>query len=265
MAKVGGTNKNLRIEKWDVGTLKPTNTVLILGKRGTGKSVIMKHLCYALRDSLDAVVAFCPTEDSQGSLGAFVPSSLIHDEYDGGVLDNILATQKQQWKRGHGSNVMAIMDDCAYDKKTFTSKSLRNVFMNGRHSRVSVILSVQYSLDFPVDLRSNCDYVIACRENILGNRERLYKHFFGFFPTLDAFSKCFTACTNNYEVMVLRNDSQSNRLEDNVFWWKADPDLPDFKIGMDMWRLHDHYALDDEDGMGNGEDGGADQSHLRCG
>ena len=239
-------SRKLRIQRWDVTTLKPTNTILVLGKRGTGKSVIIHSIMHALQDKLDAALAFCPTEGAQGTFGKFVPASLIHEEYDGTVLDNVLTTQRQQWKRGHGSHVMCILDDCAYDKKTFTSKSLRNLFMNGRHNRVGCILSVQYSLDFPTDLRSNCDYVIACRENILSNRERLYKHFFGMFPTLTAFAKAFEACTNNYEVLVLKNDSQSNTLTDNIFWWKAHTNVPDFRIGgRGMWGLDAHYGVDE--------------------
>lgn len=237
--------KKLHIRKWDVGTLKPTNTVLILGKRNTGKSVIMRHLMYALRDRLGAALAICPTEGAQGSFGSFIPPSLIHEEYNGAVIENLLTTQRQQWKRGRGTHVMCVLDDCAYDRKTFSSKPLRNIFMNGRHNRVGCILSVQYSLDFPTFLRSNCDYVIACREQILANRERLYKHFFGMFTSFESFSRCFTSCTQDYEVLVLKNDCTSNRLEDCIFFWKADTDLPPFRIGPDtMWRLHDRFYVD---------------------
>jgi hypothetical protein len=246
----------LRIQRWDETTLRPTNTILVLGKRGTGKSVIINSIMYALRDKLDAALAFCPTEGAQGSFSKFVPPSLIHEEYSGQVLDNVLVTQRQQWKRGHGSHVMCILDDCAYDKKTFTSKSLRNLFMNGRHNRVGCILSVQYSLDFPTDLRSNCDIVIACRENILSNRERLYKHFFGMFPSLSAFSRAFEACTNDYEVLVLKNDSQSNNITDNIFWWKAQSDVPAFHIGdQSMWPLHEHYGVCNEESEDGDSDG----------
>jgi hypothetical protein len=248
--------RKLRIQRWDISTLAPTATVLILGKRNTGKSVLIKHIMYHLREKVDAAVAFCPTEGSQGCYGSFIPPSMIHEEFSGPVLDNVLSTQRQQWKRGRGSHVMCVLDDCAYDKKTFSSKPLRNLFMNGRHNRVACILSVQYSLSFPTDLRANCDYVIACREQIMSNRERLYKHFFGMFSSMDSFNRCFTACTNNYEVLVLKNDSQSNRLEDCVFWWKASVDLPPFRIGpTTMWALHDSYYRDpDADGGDAGDD-----------
>ena len=50
---------------------------------------------------------------------------------------------------------------------------------------------------------------------------------------------------------MLRNDSQSNNLSDNVFWWKADASLPPFRIGADsMWQLDRRFGVDpdaDED------------------
>ena len=248
----------LRIRRWDPTELKPTNTILILGKRNTGKSVLVRHLCYLLRDHLQGAVAFCPTEGAQGVFGSFVPPSLIHEEYNAAVLDTLMQTQRRQWKRGHGSHVMAILDDCAYDTKTFSSTSLRNIFYNGRHNRIGLIMTLQYSMAFPPALRTNCDYVIACREQILSNRERLYNHFFGMFPSKDAFNRAFSACTSDYEVMVLKNDSQSNRLEDCVFWFKAQYDVPSFRIGADsMWPLHDAYHVGDDDSDGDtGSDGG---------
>ena len=49
--------RKLRIQRWDETTLKPTNTILVLGKRGTGKSVIINSIMHALRDKLDAALA----------------------------------------------------------------------------------------------------------------------------------------------------------------------------------------------------------------
>lgn len=233
----------IKIKKWDMkNTLKPTHTVLVVGKRGTGKSVILVNLLYALREKLDAVMVFSPTETAQGNLTGIVPPSMIHEEYSAPVLDAVLEMQRTHWRRGRGSHVCAVLDDCAWDKKIFRSKPLRGVFLNGRHNKMSCILSVQYATDFPPDLRTNCDYVIACRENITSNRKRLFDHFFGHFENLAAFNRCFKACTADYETLVLDNTSTSNNITDNVFWWRADCDLPPFRVGEKMWGLHERFA-----------------------
>jgi hypothetical protein len=93
-------------------------------------------------------------------------------------------------------------------------------------------------MDLSPDLRANVDYVFVLRENVIQNRERLYKSFFGVFPTFDMFCQVMNACTENYECLVLDNTSKSNRIEDCVFYYKA-PIRTGFRIGSDaMWQYH---------------------------
>ena len=72
-----------------------------------------------------------------------------------------------------------------YDKKVMQGKDIRDLFMNGRHLKITYCNALQYCMDMGPDLRSNTDYVFCLRENILENRSRLYKYFFGMFRTYD--------------------------------------------------------------------------------
>jgi hypothetical protein len=97
---------------------------------------------------------------------------------------------------------------------------------------------MQYCMDLPPALRANVDYVFLLRENILQNREKLYKSFFGIFPSFDMFNKVMDACTENYECLVLDNTVKSNRIQDCVFWYKATV-RKNFRVGgPDLWKLH---------------------------
>ena len=114
--------------------------------------------------------------------------------------------------------------------------------MNGRHWKIFFMLTMQYCMDLTPDLRANVDYVFILRENIIQNREKLYKSFFGIFPTFDMFNQIMNACTENYECLVLDNTSKSNKIEDCVFWYKAKLH-PQFRIGSpQLWNYHKkHY------------------------
>jgi hypothetical protein len=93
-------------------------------------------------------------------------------------------------------------------------------------------------MDLPPALRGQCDYIFVLRENILENRIKLPKHFFGIFPTFDAFNEVLTQCTENYECLVLNVRSTSNKIEDVVFWYKAKVGRK-FKIGSkELWEHH---------------------------
>ena len=100
------------------------------------------------------------------------------------------------------------------------------------------MLTMQYCIDLTPDLRANVDYIFILRENVLQNREKLYKSFFGVFPTFDMFNQVMTACTENYECLVLDNTSKSNKIEDCVFWYKAAL-RKNFRIGSpQLWNFH---------------------------
>jgi hypothetical protein len=80
--------------------------------------------------------------------------------------------------------------------------------------------------------------VFLCRENYVSNRKRLYEHYAGMFPTFEIFCQVMNQCTENYEVLVINNLIKSNRIEDCIFWYKADTHPP-FKIGApEFWQFH---------------------------
>ncbi len=236
------------IKKWNpLQQLQPTSTVLLIGKRGSGKSVLMKDIAYRLHQTgnIDFAAAFSPTEDTQGSFASFLPSSAIHDDYDEAVINNILESQKQSWRQGHGRTISLLLDDCCYDKAILRSKTIRNLFLNGRHRHVGLVMASQYCLDMGPDLRTNTDIIICCRESIRGNREKLWKSFAGMFNTFDEFSKTMDATTNNYECLVILNNSQSNDISDNIFWYKAEMPVPEFRLGSStFWKLHQRFHVD---------------------
>ena len=52
-------------------------------------------------------------------------------------------------------------------------------------------------------------------------------------------------CTENYECLVINNNAKSNKLSDQVFWYKADPH-PDFQIGAPSYWLYSKNNFSNE-------------------
>jgi hypothetical protein len=53
-------------------------------------------------------------------------------------------------------------------------------------------------------------------------------------------------CTENYECLVINNNAKSNKLQDQVFWYKADSHN-DYKLGsQEFWELSKKLTDDDE-------------------
>jgi hypothetical protein len=138
-----------------------------------------------------------------------------------------------------------ILDDCMYDKGWPNDELIRIVFMNGRHYKLLSLWSLQYSIGIPPVLRTNIDYVFILRENYIANRKRIYENYAGMFPTFESFCQVMDQCTENYECLVINNNSKSNKLNDQVFYYKAD-NHNDFRLGSkEFWELS--KGLPDED------------------
>jgi hypothetical protein len=119
--------------------------------------------------------------------------------------------------------------------------------MNGRHWKIMMIITMQYPLGVPPTLRTNIDYVFILREPYIANRKRIYDNYAGMFPTFESFCQVMDQCTENYECLVINNNAKSNKLQDQVFWYKAEAHN-DFRLGSkEFWELSKGMNSDDED------------------
>jgi hypothetical protein len=238
---------NIQIKKFDPTKMDPCRTCVFISKRNTGKSVLIKDILYHQR-KIPMGVVMSGTEESNEHYKDYVPDSFIYGEYDTSVIEKVITHQQSVIKKlpkekkedfkNPSNSVFMILDDCMFDNKWTRDKNMRCVFMNGRHYRIFFMLTMQYCMDLPPALRANIDYIFVLKENIIQNKEKIYKNFFGIFPTFDSFNEVLTQCTENYECLVLDNTSKSNKIEDVVFWYKAKPGRK-FRIGSPaLWEHH---------------------------
>jgi hypothetical protein len=231
--------------------------VVLIGRRDTGKSYLVRDLLFYQQD-IPIGTVISGTEAGNSFYGEHVPKLFIHEEYSSGIIENILKRQRQCMKQVHQeiqmykkSNIdpraFCILDDCLYDNSWTKDKLMRLLFMNGRHWKIMLIITMQYPLGIPPNLRTNIDYVFILREPYINNRKRIYENYAGMFPTFEAFSQVMDQCTENYECLVINNNSKSNKLTDQIFWYKAESH-PTFKLGSkEFWELSKNMPDNDED------------------
>ena len=249
--------QNLSLKKFNMNDIKDDKVVVFIGKRETGKSVLVRDLLYHKQD-IPVGTVISGTEGANSFYSSIMPSIFIHGEFSDNVVDNYLKRQKKVVKKfteeGSNTNIdpraFFILDDCLYDQSWTKNKNIRAMFMNGRHYKSLFIITMQYALGVPPNLRTNIDYVFLLRENYQSNRKRLYEQYAGMFPSFEVFCQVMDQCTENYECLVINNNAKSNKLEDQVYWYKADLH-DDFQIGHpQFWKYHcDNFDpnFDDED------------------
>ena len=246
----------LGFRRFKVNDVDPTSLIFIIGKRGTGKTRLVCDLAYnwhmnGMKDGarIDMVVCFTPTESVKNDFRVFVPYALLYPRFSESVANDIVRKQKEYLKKyGHGQNILMIIDDCAFEKGFFKTETMRLIAMNFRHYNVTVVITVQYALDIPTDIRQGIDYCLCMRDNSMSNKQRYWKHFFGQAPEKQ-FYRIFDELTNNFSCIVGDNKAQSSNVTDSLFWYRADPSVipAQFKMGRPAYWLLTQKCYIDED------------------
>jgi len=231
--------------------------VVLIGRRDTGKSFLVRDLLYYHQD-IPIGTVISGTEAGNGFFSEHVPKLFIHDEYNSSIIENILKRQKtvlkqvkkemEAYKRSNiDPRAFVILDDCLYDNKWTKDKLMRLLFMNGRHWKIMLIITMQYPLGIPPNLRTNIDYVFILREPYIANRKRIWENYAGMFPTFESFCQVMDQCTENFECLVINNNAKSNKLQDQIFWYKAQ-NHSNFRLGSkEFWELSKDINSDEED------------------
>jgi hypothetical protein len=256
-------NMNLELKKFDMKNIKYKSSetqgpvIVLIGRRDTGKSFLVKDLLYHHQD-IPIGTVISGTEAGNGFYSKMVPKLFIHDEYNTAIIENILKRQKMVIKQinkevaAYGKcnidgRAFVILDDCLYDNSWARDKLMRLLFMNGRHWKIMLVITMQYPLGVPPNLRTNIDYTFILREPYINNRKRIYENYAGMFPTFESFCQVMDQCTENYECLVIANNAKSNKLDDQIFWYKADAHR-DFKLGSkEFWEMSKDIGSDDDE------------------
>ena len=254
---------NLELKKFDMKKISfdPNSSsgpvIVLIGRRDTGKSFLVRDLLYYHQD-IPIGTVISGTEAGNGFYGGMVPKLFIHDEYNTAILENIMKRQKmvikqiKKEKEAYGrTNIdpraFVILDDCLYDNSWAREKLMRMMFMNGRHWKLMLVITMQYPLGVPPNLRTNIDFTFILREPYIANRKRIFENYAGMFPTFESFCQVMDQCTENYECLVVSNNVKSNRLEDQIFWYKASSH-GSFKLGAkEFWDISKDMTSDDDE------------------
>lgn len=237
------SNYKLNLKKFDLNKIQDDAVIVFIGRRRTGKSFCLRDLLYRNRDIPFGTI-ISATEEASPFFNSFIPKSYIFTDFKEQIVEDIIKRQKKVLEVMKKTNntqidprVFLVLDDCLYDDSWARTKSIRNIFMNGRHYKLLFCLTMQYPLGVPPALRSNIDYTVIMREPYISNRKKIYENFAGMFPDFSMFCQVMDSL-EKHECLILNNNSDTNKLEDQVFWYKASF-IEDFKMGSQQyWNYH---------------------------
>lgn len=237
----------IRVRELDLSLIRPNNEsvgtelggskITVIGKPGSGKSILIKALLHSKRHLIPAGAVISGSEDSNRFYAALFPKIFIHEKYHRDIVDSFIRRQKLARTRLSNPWSVLVMDDCMDDVRIFNDPLMIGLFKNSRHWNMLSIFANQYVFDFKPVIRTNIDGVFIFREPNLSNREKMYKNFASIIPSFKIFSQLMDEMTDNFSCIYIHNQTTSNDWLDCVYYYRA-PMLDNFKFGCeDYWRF----------------------------
>ena len=238
-------SSRLRIKRFNIKEMPDNVTIALIAKRASGKSYLTREILFH-KKGIPTTLAISKTEKLNKFYGEFIPDLYIYDNYNSAILNKLFARQqkmnednaqrKKNGKKVKDDRIILIMDDCMSSKGTWVKEEqILELFFNGRHHHLSFILTMQYSIGIPPEMRSNFDYIFLLAEDFISNRKRLYDHYAGMFPSFDIFQQVFSDITADFGCMVINNRVHSTDITEKVFWYKA-KETPEFTMGSKKYK-----------------------------
>ena len=216
--------------------------ILLVGKTGTGKSIMSRYLCYQNREALYGAIGMSNVPSSVLDFESYIPKLFVYPSLAEEPIRRYMAMMKELSADPHWELERwgIFVDDCSEKRGALNSNLFREVFMQSRHYNLFLIVALQYFVDVSIQVRQNCDWVVVGRETNGNVQKRLFDNFYSsiFNGDFSLFVRAMKSLTNNYSMAAFNNISSSTELEDTLFAVRARLDLPPFRVGHDdLWLI----------------------------
>ena len=125
---------------WDPTTLKNNFAMVILGRRGTGKTFILKDILNKLKDRFDEAYLFSQTSDIQPiEAYGFIPEENQYNNFDVEVISSIYKRQEDRKRRNRrmdgimkekDNHILIVFDDMINDPRLRGSEWISKIFVS---------------------------------------------------------------------------------------------------------------------------------------
>lgn len=289
-------HKDLNFQTFDMSWVKDDAFVLILGKRRTGKTVILLDLIFHKRD-FPLWKCISLTEELNFTFKKHIPCKHVHHEYDSAVVKRFVDKNKEMKKKKVAAQKLMthinhynqlgvinydldpryaqmdlraflILDDCiAEDQELRKDATLKWLGTNGRHADMLCAITTQYPNTLGPVMRGNGDFFFIMAEPRTYYRRQIYDSYASVIPTRELFNRLMDKITKNRGCMVIDNSSNESTLENIVFSYKA-PLRNEFRVGgekyeEDLWLDNDLNMITQLAGPEIKKAQGNDLSNLR--
>ena len=187
---------------------------IFVGKRNSGKSILMKHMMKQFHSSFRKTYLISPSEKINKFYGDIVKNECIYDEYNEKWMEMLILNMTKQnegltQKDKKFSNILLVLDDLASDANFHSSKSLQILVARGRHVGITLYISLQHLNSCGPLVRSNSDYIF-CGKLSRTSLELLIENYMTGEVDRKQFINMYNKSTINYNFLIIYNNATIN-------------------------------------------------------
>lgn len=225
------------IKEFPLHRLSFDSKIVVIGKPGSGKSSLIKVIINQFRDRIPVCKAISGSEEANPFYSKFIPPIYVSTEFDEDELQRFIDRQKKCKLECPNPNAFLVIDDCSDDPKMLSRPVMQNLFKNGRHYSMLLLVGLQYSMDIKPTIRQCIDYVFIFREPNENSRKNLYANYAGVTGSYNNFCDLMDQVTGDFNCLVIDNRQQGMDFDKCVFYYKA-PLIrdEDIQFGCDEYR-----------------------------
>jgi hypothetical protein len=189
------------LPKFDILNIKKPSYNLIIGKRGVGKTYLIKDLLYHLNISKGNIV--CNNIFDRDFYKKIIDKIYIYDNNQKeNVLKNIKKYQEKLRHLKKMDNVFLVYDDVIYNNSIHTD--ILRICYENRHYLLTIVNTMQYYNNLPSHTFNNIEYLFIFPSINKHESNKLFKYIHNLFPnmTFETMNKLFYNL-ELYECMVI--------------------------------------------------------------
>ena len=216
--------KTFNIRLFDFRLLRPDFTIVIYGKRRTGKTFGVRTIMKALKMYFPTVFVFTGTKMDL-EYEANVPDAFIFPGWNPEIMDKIMRWQEKRIyemrKTGENNvnlNVLIVLDDVITGKHLQYDEVIKRAFFNGRHYYITLIINSQDSKALGPELRSNTDMVGMFRVRSKRDKLAIRENFADFLENDTEFDEVMDEISEiPYNIAFFDQSRPYQPLEDTIY------------------------------------------------
>lgn len=225
------------IEVFNFNNLRKSNTILIIGDRGSGKSTLIKRIVESINHNVELKTAISPSDDISDC------HHIVHKSLSPSLLSKLVTqcgqnqhVMERKERVDHVNHILSdvinldvlryilqpyviyeklsliTFDDCIINPQLLRSDDMRSIFLYNRHFFTYTILSSQGGYELSPQIRKNINYVILTRITQANLKRKLYDHYFQECNVIDYPAFCQLLDQRVYPYRFLMLDSNINKL-----------------------------------------------------